>query len=91
MTCAMKLDYSREEVRSVNLTRSSSPNCAQGQDTGQVVWSWVWIQWMTVTYMYLMPCHALHVSHHVAVTLVQPLNQMISSAPSIETVFAYLH
>ena len=29
MTCAMKLDYSEEEVRSVNLTHSSSPNCAQ--------------------------------------------------------------
>ena len=39
MTCAMKLDYSEEEVRSVNLTHSSSPNCAQRQDTGQDVWS----------------------------------------------------
>ena len=27
MTCAMKLDYSEEEVRSVNLTCSSSSNC----------------------------------------------------------------
>ena len=32
MICAVNLDYSEEEVRSVNLTRSSSPNCAQRQD-----------------------------------------------------------
>ena len=50
----MKLDYSEEEVRSVNLTRSSSPNCTQRQDTGQGVWSWVWMQWMTITS--LVPC-----------------------------------
>ena len=83
MTCAMKLDYSEEEVRNVNLTL-----CAQRQDTGQDVWSWVWMQWMTVTS--LVPCHALHVPPHVAVSLSEPLNQMISSAPSTETVFAYL-
>ena len=41
MTCAMKLDYSEKEVRSVNLTHSSSPNSAPRQDTGQDVWSWV--------------------------------------------------
>ena len=34
MTCAMNMDYSEEEVRSVNLTRSYSSNCAQRQDTG---------------------------------------------------------
>ena len=32
--------YREEEVRSVNLTRSSSPNCAQRQDTCQDVGSW---------------------------------------------------
>ena len=78
----MKLEYSEEEVRSVNLTHSSSPNCVQWQDTGQDVWSWVWMQWMTVT--------SLHVPQHVAASLSEPLNQMISSAPSTETVFAYL-
>ena len=57
----MKLDYSEEEEPSVNLSRSSSPNCAQRQDTGQDVWSWVWMQWMTVTF--LVHCHALHVPH----------------------------
>ena len=36
-----------------------------------------------------MPCHALHVPQHVAESLSEPLNQMISSAPSNETVFAY--
>ena len=90
MTCAMKLDYSEEEVRRVNLTRSSSPNCAQGQDTGQDVWSWVWMQWMTVPS--LVPYHALHVPQNVAESLSEPgpVNQIISSAPSTETVFAYL-
>ena len=34
ITCAMKLDYSEEEVRNVNLTRTSSSNCTQRrQDT----------------------------------------------------------
>ena len=46
------------------------------------------MQWMTVTS--LVPCHALHVPQHVAVSLSEPLNQVISSAPSTETVFAYL-
>ena len=82
----MKLYYIEEELRSVNLTRSSSPNCALRQDTGQDVWSWVWMQRMTVTY--LVSCHAVHVPQHVAVSLSEPLNQMISSAPSTETVFA---
>ena len=84
----MKLDYSEEEVRIVSLTNSSSSNCAQRQDTAQDVWSWVWMQWMTVTSS--VPCHALHVPQHAAVSLSEPLNQMISSAPSTETVFAYL-
>ena len=88
MTCAMKLDYSEEEVRSVNLTRSSSPNYAQRQDIGQDVWNWVWMQWRTVTSS--VPCHDLHVPQHVAVSLSEPLNQMISSAPSTEIVFACL-
>ena len=35
-----------------------------------------------------MLCHALRVPQKVAVS--EPLNQMISSAPSTETVFAYL-
>ena len=43
---------------------------------------------MTVTS--LVPCHALHVPQHDAVSLSEPLNQMTSSAPSTETVFAYL-
>ena len=43
---------------------------------------------MTVTS--LVPCHAPHVPQHVAVSLSEPFNQMISSAPSTETVFAYL-
>ena len=89
MTCAMKLDYNEEEVRSVNLTHSSSLNCTQKQDTGQDVSSWVWMQWMTVTSF--VPYHALHAPQHVAVSLSEPLNQMISSAPSTETVFAYLY
>ena len=80
----MKLDYSEEEVRSVNLTHSSSPNCAQRRD----IWSCVWMQWMTVTF--IVPYHALHVPQHVAVSLSEPLNLMISSALSTETVFAYL-
>ena len=88
MKCAMKLDYSEVEMHSVNLTRSSAPNCVQRQDTGQDVRSWVWMQWMTVTS--LVPCHALHVPQHVAVSFPEPFNQMISSAPSTETVFAYL-
>ena len=67
MTCTMKLDYSEEEVRNVNLTHSSSPKCAKRQDTGQDVCSWVWMQWMTVTY--LVPCHVLHVAQHVHVSL----------------------
>ena len=83
MTCAMKLDYSAEEVRSVNLTHLSLPNCAQRHDKGQDVWSWVWVQWMTVTS--LVPCRALHVPQHIAVTLSKPLSQMISSAPSTES------
>ena len=67
----MKLDHSEEEVRSVNLTRtrSSSPNCAQRQDTGQDVWSWVWMQWMTVSS--LVPCHALRVPQLVAYQTVE--------------------
>ena len=92
MKCGMKSDYSEEEVRSVNLTRSSSLNCAQRQGTGQDVWSWVRMQWMTVTSLVL--CHALHALHvpqHVAVSLSKSLNLMISSAPSTETVFAYLN
>ena len=87
MTSTMKLDYSEEEVRSVNLTHSSSPNYAQRQDTGQDVWSWVWMQWMTVTS--IVPYHALHVPQHAAVPLSGPLNLVISSALSTETVFAY--
>ena len=89
MTCAVKLKYREEEVRSVNLTRSSSPNCAQRQDTVQDIWSSVWMQWMTVTSLVL--CHALHVPQHVALSLSEPLNQIISSAPSAETVLAYLN
>ena len=46
------------------------------------------MQWITVTS--LVPCHDLHVPQHVTVSLSEPLNQMISSAPSAETVFAYL-
>ena len=46
------------------------------------------MQWMTVTS--IVPYHALHVPQHVAVSLSEPLNLMISSAPSTETVFAYL-
>ena len=83
MSCTMKLDYSQEEVRSGNLAPSFSPNCTQRQDTRQDVW--VWMQWVTVTS--LVPCHAMHVPQHVAVSLSEPSNQMISSAPSTETVF----
>ena len=36
------------------------------------------------------PYHALHVPQHVAVSRFEPLNIMISSALSTETVFAYL-
>ena len=71
-TSAMKLHYSKEEVRSVNLTRSSSPNFVQRQDTHQDVWSWGWMQWMTVTP--LIPYHALHVPQNVAVSLSEPLD-----------------
>ena len=46
------------------------------------------MQWMTVTS--IVPYHALHVPQHVAVSLSEPLYLMISSAPSTETVFAYL-
>ena len=88
MTCAMKLDYSEEEMRSVNLTSSSSPNFALRQDACQDNWSWVWMQWVIVTS--LVPYHVLHVSQHVAVSLSEPLNRTVSSAPSTETVFVYL-
>ena len=47
------------------------------------------MQWMTITS--IVPCYAPHVPQHVAVSLFGPLNQnMISSGPSAETVFAYL-
>ena len=36
------------------------------------------MQWMTVTS--LVPCRALHVSQHNAVSLSEPLNQVIFSA-----------
>ena len=36
------------------------------------------------------PCYALHVPQLVAISLSEPLNQMISSAPSTEIDFAYL-
>ena len=42
---------------------------------------------MTVTS--LVPCYALHVPQNVAVSLSEPLNQMVSYAPFAETVFAY--
>ena len=39
----------------------------------------------------IVPCYALHVPQHVAVSRFGPLSQiMISSAPSAETDFAYL-
>ena len=53
MTCAMKLDYSEEEVRNVNLTHSSSPNCAQ-LCSGQVRLSAT----VTCNQYYLLPCGA---------------------------------
>ena len=81
MTCATKLDYSDEEVRNLNLTHSSSTNCAIRQNTCQDVWSLVWTQWMAVKS--LVPCHAMHVPRHIAVSLSQPLNQRISSAQSL--------
>ena len=37
----MKLNYSEEEA---SLTRPHR------QDTGQDVWGWVWMQWLTVTF-----------------------------------------
>ena len=43
------------------------------------------MQWMTVTS--LVPCHALHVPQHVAVSLSEPLNQVISSAPLLFNIF----
>ena len=61
MACAMKLDYNTEEVRSVNLTHSFSPNCAQRQDTGQDVWSWVQVRLtatVTCNQYYLLSCGA---------------------------------
>ena len=62
---------------------------AQRQDTGQEVWSQIRVQWMTITS--IVPCYAPHVPQHVAVSLFDPLNQiMISSAPSAETDFSYL-
>ena len=39
------------------------------------------MQWMTVTS--LVPCHALHVPQHVAVSLSEPLNQMINRQVSL--------
>ena len=38
---------------------------------------------MTVTS--LVPCYALHDPQHVAVSLSEPLNRMITSAPSTKT------
>ena len=47
------------------------------------------MQWITI--ISIVPCYAQHVPQHVAVSLFGPLNQiMICSAPSAETVFAYL-
>ena len=75
-TSAMKLGYSEEEVRNINLTRTSSPNCTQRQDTGQDVWSWVRMQWVTITS--LMPCNALYVPQHDAVSFSKSLNLPLS-------------
>ena len=59
------------------------------QDICQDVWSQIRMQWKTITS--IVPCYAPHVPQHVAVSLFGPLNQIvISSAPSDETVFAYL-
>ena len=48
------------------------------------------MQWMTTTFY--VPCCALRAPQHVAVSLFGPLNQsVISSASSVETVFACLY
>ena len=67
---------------------ASRPHPTVPRGKTQAKTSGLWMQWMTVTS--LMPCHALHVPKHVAVSLSEPLNQMLSSAPSTETVLAYL-
>ena len=74
---------------SLSFPELTVPNCARRQDTGQDFWSQIQMQWMTITS--IVPCYAPHVPQHVAESLFGPLNQiMISSAPSAETVFAYL-
>ena len=89
MTCAEKLDYSKEKVDRLNLTLSFWADCAQRQDTGQDVWSQIRVQWMTITSV--VPCYSPHVPQDVDVSLFRPFNQiMISSAPSAEIDFAYL-
>ena len=73
----MKLDYSEEEVRNVNLTLTvvlSQLRLELGFDA---------VDDRSIL--------TLHVPQHVAVSLSKLLNQkIISSAPSTETVFAYL-
>ena len=49
---------------SSSLTR---PHPTAPKDTGQDIWSWARMQWMIVTS--LVPCHALYVPQHVAVSL----------------------
>ena len=71
----------RKSCAASNSLTRPHPTVPRGK-TGQDVWSWVWMQWMTIAS--LVPCHALRVPQHVAVSLSVPLNQMISSAPSTE-------
>ena len=76
--------------RCATSTSLSSPRPAAPRGKTQVKTSGVGFGCSGSTVTSLVPCHALHVPQHVAVSLSEPLNQMISSAPSTETVFAYL-
>ena len=86
MTCAMKLDFSEEEVRSLVLTqlcpeaRHRSKRLELGLDAvdDRIIFSAISRSSCSTT------CCC------IAFRTVHPLNQMISSAPSTETVFAYL-
>ena len=85
MTSAMKLHYSEEEVHSVNLTRPSvlAQLCPEARHRSRRLE--LGLDAVDDHNIFnTLSCSACSVS------LSEPLNQMIYSAPSTETVFAYL-
>ena len=87
MTCTEKLDYTEAKVRRFNFTLFLSCLCQDTRHRSRRLESDS-VQWMTITSF--VPCYAPHVPQHVSVSLFVPLNQIMISAPSAETDFAYL-